>query len=123
MSGSAWTGKGGTPIRHMRMERLWSTVKYEELYLKAYSNGREAKSELEAYLPFYNTQRPHQILRYRAPAEVFNGNSPTPREQPTERRWSPGRQLACYAGATVPSRNFTSVPYNWWGSDGVLFIT
>ena len=42
------------------MERLWRTVKYEEVYLKAYSNGREAKAGLEAYLHFYNTQRPHQ---------------------------------------------------------------
>ena len=39
------------------MERLWRTVKYEEVYLKAYSNGREAKAGLEAYLHFYNTQR------------------------------------------------------------------
>ena len=42
------------------MERLWRTVKYEEVYLKAYSNGREAKAGLEAYLHFYNTQRPHR---------------------------------------------------------------
>ena len=47
------------------MERLWRTVKYEEVYLKAYSNGREAKAGLEAYLHFYNTQRPHQALGYR----------------------------------------------------------
>ncbi len=39
------------------LERLWRTVKYEEVYLKAYSNGREAKAELEAYFSFYNNQR------------------------------------------------------------------
>ena len=48
-------------------------MKYEEVYLKAYSNGREAKAGLEAYLHFYNTQRPHQALR--TPAEVFSGDS------------------------------------------------
>jgi len=51
--------------------RLWRTVKYEEVYLKAYSNGREAKAGLDAYFRFYNTQRPHQALDYRTPAEVF----------------------------------------------------
>ena len=38
------------------VERLWRTVKYEEVYLKAYSNGREAKAGLDAYFHFYNTQ-------------------------------------------------------------------
>ena len=54
------------------VERLWRTVKYEEVYLKAYSNGREAKAGLDAYFHFYNAQRPHQALGYRTPAEVFN---------------------------------------------------
>jgi len=53
------------------VERLWRTVKYEEVYLKAYSNGREAKAGLDAYFHFYNTQRPHQALDYQTPAEVF----------------------------------------------------
>ena len=53
------------------VERLWRTVKYEEVYLKAYSNGWEAKAGLDAYFRFYNTQRPHQALDYRTPAEVF----------------------------------------------------
>ena len=53
------------------VERLWSTVKYEEVYLKAYSNGQDAKAELDDYFRFYNTQRPHQALDYRTPAEVF----------------------------------------------------
>ncbi len=56
------------------VERLWRTVKYEEVYLKAYSNGREAKAGLDAYFHFYNTQRPHQALDYRTPAEVLNSS-------------------------------------------------
>ena len=83
------------------VERLWRTVKYEEVYLKAYSNGREAKAGLDDYFRFYNTQRPHQALGYRTPAEVFNGDS----VESTERRWSPGRALVYYAGATGPSLN------------------
>ena len=71
------------------VERLWRTVKYEEVYLKAYSNGREAKTGLGDYFRFYNTQRPHQALGYRTPAEVFSGDSAQSTEHLTERRWSP----------------------------------
>ena len=41
------------------VERLWRTVKYEEVYLKAYANAKEARRELGAYFRFYNDQRPH----------------------------------------------------------------
>ena len=53
------------------IERLWRTVKYEEVYLKAYQNGREARISLGKYFRFYNTERPHQSHGYRTPAEVF----------------------------------------------------
>ena len=53
------------------IERLWRTVKYEEVYLKAYADGREARISLGEYLRFYNTSRPHQSLGYRTPAEVY----------------------------------------------------
>ena len=74
------------------VERLWRTVKYEEVYLKAYSNGREAKAGLDGYFRFYNTQRPHQALGYLTPAEVFNGDSVS-NKRSEERRWSPKRAL------------------------------
>jgi putative transposase len=53
------------------IERLWRTVKYEEVYLKAYQDGREARISIGNYFRFYNTERPHQALDYRTPAEVF----------------------------------------------------
>ena len=53
------------------LERLWRTVKYEEVYLKAYQDGRDARAEIGNYFRFYNTERPHQALGYRTPAEVF----------------------------------------------------
>lgn len=53
------------------IERLWRTVKYEEVYLKAYADGREARISLGKYFRFYNTIRPHQALGYRTPAEVY----------------------------------------------------
>ena len=75
------------------VERLWRTVKYEEVYLKAYADGREAKAGLDGYFHFYNNQRPHQALGYRTPAEVFNGDSVQSTEHPTGGRWSPNRAL------------------------------
>ena len=53
------------------IERLWRTVKYEEVYLKAYQDGTEAKIGLGNYFRFYNTERPHQTHSYRTPAEVY----------------------------------------------------
>lgn len=53
------------------IERLWRTVKYEEVYLKAYGDGREASVGIGNYFRFYNTQRPHQALGYRTPAEIY----------------------------------------------------
>jgi putative transposase len=53
------------------IERLWRTVKYEEVYLKAYKDGRDARTGIREYFNFYNTERPHQALGYRTPEEVF----------------------------------------------------
>jgi putative transposase len=53
------------------VERLWRSIKYEEVYLKAYQNGSEARAGIGAYLEFYNQERPHQALGYRTPGEVF----------------------------------------------------
>ncbi len=63
------------------VERLWRTVKYEEVYLKAYENGGDARAGLGAYFSFYNNQRPHQALGYRTPAEVFFGKEADPGQE------------------------------------------
>ena len=52
-------------------ERLWRSVKYEEVYLRSYESVSEAKRSLGRYIEFYNTQRPHQALGYKTPAEVY----------------------------------------------------
>jgi putative transposase len=56
------------------IERLWRTVKYEEVYLKAYQDGKEARVGITNYFRFYNTERPHQALGYRTPAEAFSSS-------------------------------------------------
>ena len=57
------------------IERLWRTVKYEEIYLKAYRDGREARAGISSYFRFYNNERPHQAMGYQTPEEVFNSIS------------------------------------------------
>ena len=53
------------------IERLWRSLKYEEVYLKAYTGGKEARVGIGEYFDFYNMERLHQALGYRTPAEVF----------------------------------------------------
>lgn len=52
-------------------ERLWRTIKYEEVYLNEYLSPREARQGLRRYLDFYNFERPHQSLDYRTPAQIY----------------------------------------------------
>lgn len=52
-------------------ERLWRTVKYEEVYLKDYAQPKEARHSLAAYFDFYDHQRRHQALGYQTPASVY----------------------------------------------------
>ncbi len=87
------------------VERLWRTVKYEEVYLKAYSGGNEAKAGIDNYFRFYNTQRPHQALGYRTPAEVFNGGLAASTKEAKERRWLPGRESVDFGNTAGPSLN------------------
>jgi putative transposase len=54
------------------VERFWRTLKYEEVYLKIYRDGRVARSEIGKYIRFYNTERPHQSLGYKTPAEEYS---------------------------------------------------
>ena len=61
----------GSYNENLFIERLWRSVKYEEVYLKAYQDGRDARLGLGNYFRFYNSERPHQALGYRTPAEVF----------------------------------------------------
>lgn len=55
-------------------ERLWRTVKYEEIYLKDYTSFQEAENSLKKYFHTYNTDRLHQSLNYQTPAEVYFKN-------------------------------------------------
>ncbi len=67
----------GRYLDNIFVERLWRSVKYEEVYLKAYESVGEARTGLGAYLDFYNDERLHQSLEYQTPCQAFEaGNIP-----------------------------------------------
>jgi hypothetical protein len=61
----------GRALDNVFVERLWRTVKYEEVYLKDYTTVREARQGLGQYFTFYNHERLHQALGYQTPAAVY----------------------------------------------------
>lgn len=63
----------GRAYDNIFIERLWRSVKYEEVYLKSYASVADAISSLNAYFKFYNNQRLHQSLNYRSPASIHFG--------------------------------------------------
>jgi putative transposase len=63
----------GRALDNIFVERLWRSVKYEEVYLHDYTTPREARQGLARYFEFYDHERPHQALGYRTPAEVYFG--------------------------------------------------
>ena len=66
----SWDGRGRC-LDNVFVERLWRSVKYEEVYLKAYESPKVARTSLDAYFRFYNDERKHQSLDYRTPREVY----------------------------------------------------
>lgn len=71
---SDWLGDQGEPacrgrcFDNIMIERLWRSVKYEEVYLQDYAGVRECRQALSAYFAFYNHERRHQSLERRTPS-------------------------------------------------------
>jgi putative transposase len=65
----------GRALDNVFIERLWRSVKYEEVYLKDYQDGWEAEASLGDYFRFYCQERVHQSLGYRTPADVYQAGS------------------------------------------------
>lgn len=67
----------GRALDNVFVERLWRTVKYENIYLREYRTVKCVRKGLEEYFKFYNYQRYHQALDYKRPAEVYYGHKKT----------------------------------------------
>ncbi len=63
----------GRAMDNVFTERLWRSVKYEEVYLSDYATVSETKEGIGNYMDFYNQERPHQSLGHKTPAEVYFG--------------------------------------------------
>lgn len=63
----------GRALDNVFVERLWRSVKYEDIYLKEYETVDEVNEGLAAYFRHYNAERPHQGLDYQTPMEVYHG--------------------------------------------------
>ena len=63
----------GRALDNIFVERLWRSLKYEEVYLKNYQKVPEAKKSFKNYFNFYNHERPHQSLAYKTPGDVHYG--------------------------------------------------
>ena len=80
------------------VERRWRTVKYEEVYPKAYASVLEAQRGLADYFRYCNGLGPHQSLGYRTPAEGFHGDQDVVAEESNRRRSSRGQETQSLAG-------------------------
>jgi putative transposase len=127
-TGQAWTSRlekagvrismdgKGRALDNVFVERLWRSVKYEEIYLKAYEVPADCRNGLEEYFPFYNWERPHQSLAGRTPWEAYHGrpaglhkgsSSQVRGRRPTRQSGAAGRVESAPAGprsATGPGR-------------------
>ena len=91
----------GRAFDNIMVERLWRSVKYEEVYLKDYQTPGEAMLGLGRYFEFYNNDRPHQSLDYRTPAEVYEAGRII---TPDDADWDGGEQFAAAAVTPVALR-------------------
>jgi hypothetical protein len=87
------------------VERLWRSLKYEEVYLNAYASVAEAKAGIGAWLSFYNNERQHQSLGYCTPRQIYEKGlwicgrsaSPTGSASPASRASSEGGEMLAFA--------------------------
>ena len=90
----------GRCLDNVFVERLWRSVKDEDIYLHDYPGAPELRTGLGRYFPFDNEERPHQSLEYRTPGEVYRarqGKDKAPRKKECVRRSASSRRGGCRA--------------------------
>ena len=118
------------------VERLWRSVKYEEVYLRAYGSVGEVRASISRYLEFYNRKRPHSSLDARTPMKPTSATCRSVRQHDHRRRWrgaapvglrpprAPPRQrhhtITTGRGSTYPKRNDVSTKPATSRRDGTI---
>ena len=112
MDGKGWC------MDNIFVERLWRSLKYEEVYLHAHATVTEAKAGIGAWLNFYNDERQHQSLGYRTPRQIYQeglwiwGRSalPTGCASPACRASSESREMLAFAHIPTGTTNNEFAP-------------
>jgi putative transposase len=92
----------GRWLDNVFIERLWRSLKYEDIYLKGYTDGRQAKTGIGAWFAFYNARRPHQGLGNRTPIEVWReGVTGAPGEMAVD--MTPVLRTSLHNAGTLPT--------------------
>jgi putative transposase len=96
----------GRWLDNVFIERLWRSLKYEEVYLKGYADGREARAGIGAWVAFYNGTRPHQALAGRTPMAVWQAGTGDPGETAVDMTLPPVAASLddAFASPTCPPR-------------------
>jgi putative transposase len=96
----------GRWLDNVFIERLWRSLKYEEIYLKAYADGHEARAGIGAWFAFYNGTRPHQALAGRTPIAVWQAGTGSPGETAVDMTLPPAAASLddAFASPTCPPR-------------------
>ncbi len=113
----------GRVFDNIFVERLWRSVKYEEVYLKDYADVRVAVESLGRYFEFYNRERPHQALGYSTPAEAYFGRA----DDGQDKRAGDGPEAAAQAAVScrVGTADCSAAPLaepDLWASHPALWV-
>jgi putative transposase len=76
------------------IERLWRSIKYEEVHLKAYADGRDARNGIGLWMNFYNHHRPHQAMNNQLPRRFYASGQRPP--NPSRKKTSPRLAASAY---------------------------
>ena len=101
-------GKGRC-MDNILIERLWRSLKYEDVYLRAYATGTEARQGIGRWIDSYNRLRPHQALGYQTPDEIFSAPRVPHRKQPTDHRSEPTNAIPLFSPSGTAQVAITAV--------------
>ena len=101
----------GRALDNVFIERLWRTLKYEDIYLRDYADGHDLHHGLERYFAFYNHARPHSALGGRTPAEVHGASASRVQLARPSRRTPCGQRVHAQAAVWTSRGQSASCPH------------